>query len=180
MEKEAIADLIESKHTTLLTWLQNQPNEHWELCPENKWTTGQHTLHLLQTLEALNKALSMPKFLLRFKFGKTNREIRNYQTVVQRYEDRLKDAKGITYKASQNMKIPHLEDKIYFINRIQTEYKKLVYKTVRISDTNLDTVVLPHPLMGKMPVRELLMWSAHHTEHHTATLIKNYSFDNSN
>ncbi|WP_231962837.1 DinB family protein [Polaribacter sp. KT25b] len=48
------------------------------------------------------------------------------------------------------------------------------YKTVHISEKNLDTLVLPHPLMGKMTVREIIMWTAYHTEHHTKTLQNLY------
>jgi len=175
MEKEAIAQLIENKYGALLHWLEQQPDQLWETGPKGKWTTGQHTMHILQSLEILNKALSLPKFFLRFKYGKTNRDLRDYDTIIQRYEERLKDAKGKTFKASQNMKVPKLEDKSYLLDRVQVEHKKLSYKTRHISDKNLDTVVLPHPLMGKMPVREILMWSAHHAAHHNKTLLDNYS-----
>ncbi len=72
------------------------------------------------------------------------------------------------------MKRLNLEDKHYIINRLQTENKKLQYKTKKISDKNLDNVILPHPLMGKMPVRELIMWTAYHVEHHLNTLKNNY------
>ena len=34
----------------------------------------------------------MPKFILNFKFGKANRELRDYDTIVKRYKERLKDA----------------------------------------------------------------------------------------
>ncbi|SDI51109.1 DinB family protein [Winogradskyella thalassocola] len=174
MDKDAIADLIEAKHSELITWLENQPDDSWTLGPEGKWTTGQQALHLLQSIVPLNNALSMPKFLLRLKFGKANRPVRPYDAIVKRYQERLADAKGKTFKGSQNMKIPKLEDKQYFLNRLQTEAKKIQYKTRRISDVNLDTVVLPHPLMGKMPVREIIMWTAHHVEHHTDILKANY------
>ncbi|MBU2927262.1 DinB family protein [Winogradskyella psychrotolerans] len=174
MDKEAIADLIDAKHSELITWLQNQPDEFWTLGPESKWTTGQQTLHLLQSIIPLNNVLSLPKFLLRFKYGKANRPVRTYDAVAKRYHELLIDAKGTTFKGSKNMKVPKLSDKQYLLNRLQTEEKKLQYKTRRISDHNLDTVVLPHPLMGKMPVRELIMWTAHHVEHHTEILKKRY------
>ncbi|RNC87110.1 MAG: DinB family protein [Winogradskyella sp.] len=177
MERDTIADLIDSKHSDYIEWVQNQPDEHWEIAPESKWSTGQHTLHLLQTLKAINKALSMPKFLLRYKFGKSNREVRDYDTVVQRYEERLKAAQGKTYKGSQNMKVPGIKDKAYLLSRMQQEQKKLAYKTRKLSDKNLDNLILPHPLMGKMPVRELLMWTSHHTEHHNNTLKEKYVFE---
>ena len=174
MDKETIANLLEAKHSNLITWLEQQPNDSWTEGPEGKWTTGQQAQHLLQSIITLNNALSMPKFLLRFKFGKANRSVRDFDAVVKRYQERLEDIKGKTFKGSQNMKVPTLNEKEYILNRLQTEHKKLHYKTRKISDENLDTVVLPHPLMGKMPVREIIMWTAHHVEHHTDTLKSNY------
>ena len=116
----------------------------------------------------------MPKFLLRYKFGKSNRAVREYQTVVNRYQERLKDVEGRTFGPSQNMKIPAISEKQYILDRLQVESKKLQYKTRKISDKNLDTLILPHPLMGKMPIREIIMWTAHHIEHHTNTLKEKY------
>lgn len=174
MNKDAITDIIEAKHFELISWLEQQLEASWTEGPEGKWTTGQQTLHLLQSIKALNDALSMPKFLLRYKFGKANRPVRDYRTIVKRYQERLKDVKGKTFKGSQNMKVPTLTDKHYILSRLQTEQKKLQYKTNMISDKNLDTLILPHPLMGKMPIREIIMWTAHHVEHHTDILKSTY------
>lgn len=175
MDKESIANLLEEKHQKLIHWLENQEDEKWEQGPEGKWTTGQVTLHLLQSLKPLNTALSLPKFILRYKFGKANREVRDYDTVMKRYQERLKNIpQGATFGPSQNMKVPKLNDKQYLLNRLQVESKKLQYKTRKLSDKNLDTLILPHPLMGKMPVRELLMWTTYHVEHHTKQLLEKY------
>lgn len=174
MDKETIADLLEKKHSDLINWLEQQPDEAWENGPEGKWTQGQQALHLLQSIKPLNNALSLPKFFLRYKFGKANRPVRAYNAIVGRYHERLKDAQGRTFRGSQNMKVPTIADKHFILNRLQTESKKLQYKTKKISDKNLDSVVLPHPLMGKMPVREIIMWTAYHVEHHTETLKANY------
>lgn len=174
MNKDAIADLIEDKNNALIYWISKQDDEKWLKGPEGKWTTGQHALHLLQSIKALNDALSMPKFVLRYKFGKANRDLRDYQTVVNRYQERLKDVQGKTFGPSKNMQIPPLTEKQYLLDRIQVEGKKLQYKTRKISDKNLDTLILPHPLMGKMPIREIIMWTAHHIEHHTNTLKEKY------
>jgi hypothetical protein len=174
MNKDAITDIIEAKHFELISWLEQQLEDSWTEGPEGKWTTGQQTLHLLRSIKALNDALSMPKFLLRYKFGKANRPVRDYSTIVKRYQERLKDVKGKTFKGSQNMKVPTLTDKHYILSRLQTEQKKLQYKTNMISDKNLDTLILPHPLMGKMPIREIIMWTAHHVEHHTEIFKSKY------
>jgi len=175
MDKESIANLLDEKHQNLILWLESQEAEKWVLGPEGKWTTGQVALHLLQSIKPLNAALSMPKFLLRYKFGRANREVRDYGTVVKRYQERLREVTpGTTFGPSRNMIVPKLADKQYIMNRLQVESKKLQYKTRKMSDKNLDTLILPHPLMGKMLVRELLMWTSYHVEHHTNQLLNNY------
>ena len=174
MNKELIADLLEEKNLSLIDFLENQAPEKWLEGPKGKWTTGEVALHLLQSIKPLNDALSMPKFLLRLKFGKYTGAIRDYETIVHDYLERLKAQPSFTFKASRNMRQPSLKDKKYILCRLQMESKKLQYKTKRISDTNLDTVLLPHPLLGKIPVRELIMWTAYHMEHHTKILQEKY------
>lgn len=73
------------------------------------------------------------------------------------------------------MKILPLSDKPYIITRLQMEYKKLQYKTMKISDSNLNNLGGPHPLMGKMPLREIIMWTAHHVNHHRKILQKHHN-----
>ncbi|NNK87684.1 MAG: DinB family protein [Flavobacteriaceae bacterium] len=175
MSREEIAELLEAKCQELLDLLNSQPDTSWTDGPAGKWTTGQHVLHLIQSLKPLNRALSMPKFILRYKFGKTNRELRDYETVVRRYHERLDLNRGITFGPSRDMKIPPLADKNYLIDQLQIENKKVQFMTRRWKEKDLDTLILPHPLMGKMPVREMLMWSAYHVEHHCGTLQKYYS-----
>jgi len=174
MDKDSIAELIEAKNKALISWISEQDDDKWLEGPKDKWTTGQHALHLLQSIKPLNNALSIPKFILHYKFGKSNRDLRDYQTVVNRYQERLKDVEGRTFGSSKNMKTPLLSEKKYILNRLQVESKKLQYKTRKISNKNLDTLILPHPLMGKMPIREIIMWTAHHFEHHTNTLKEKY------
>lgn len=174
MDKEAIVQLLEDKHNDLCSHLESRNTEQWESGPEGKWTTGQHALHLLQSIKPLNAALSMPKFLLKYKFGKANRPVREYNAVVKRYQERLEDAKGKTYKGSQNMKTPTIKDKNHIISRLRIEQKKLQAKTLRFKDKDLDNLILPHPLLGKMPVREVIMWTAYHVQHHTETLKAKY------
>jgi hypothetical protein len=174
MTKEAITDLLEERHNTLLNWLNDQDLNKWEKGPENKWTTGQQTLHLIQSIKPVNFAMSLPKFVLKLKFGTSKREVRSYNAVVKRYQERLIDAKGMTFKASKNMKIPKIADKDFILNGLTVETKKLLYKIQKWEDKHLDNLILPHPLMGKMPIREILMWTSYHIEHHTLDLQENY------
>ncbi|NNF35374.1 MAG: DinB family protein [Saprospiraceae bacterium] len=175
MTKKEIADLLERNHIDLLSWLESHENTKWENGPQGKWTTGQQALHLLQSMKPLNSAMSMPKFVLKYKFGKANRKVRNFEAVIKRYEERLKEApQGATFKPSRKMDVPRVRDKSYIMDRLHIENKKLVYKLKKWKDKDLDEFIISHPLMGKMPVREILMWTAHHVDHHTKELQEKY------
>lgn len=174
MDKDAIADLLEDKNQKLLHFLEQQDPEKWQTGPNGQWTSGQQALQLLQCIKAVNAPLSMPKFLLRLKFGKANSAIRSYDQVVTLYNELLIEKHGDPFKALKQTKVPPLKDKTYILNRLQVESKKLQYKTRKLSDHNMDTLILPHPLLGKMPIREIIMWTTHHIEHHTKTLQEKY------
>lgn len=170
MNKIEIADLLEEKHKDLFSWIENQPIENWEKGPKDKWTSGQHILHLVNSLQLLNNALSYPRFFLKYKFGLANRPSRDYKTIAKKYDDKLEENQARAAKFNQKLKTPTLKERERLLTKFQIQQKKLQYKTKKISEKNLDTLVIPHPLMGKMTIREIIMWTAHHTEHHTETL----------
>ena len=174
MDKVQIVDLLEQKHQDIFNWLDNQPEENWEKGPDDKWTTGQHILHLVKSLQMLNKALSYPKFLLKYKFGVCNRAPRDYAAVAKKYQDKLDVSKDKAKEFNKSLQTPTIKDKKRLLTRYQIQQKKLQYKTQKISDKNLDSLIVPHPLMGKMTLREIIMWTAHHTEHHLQTLQNFY------
>lgn len=170
MNKVEIVGLLEEKHKDLFNWLENQPKENWGLGPQKKWTTGQHIQHLVNSLQLLNNALSYPRFLLKYKFGTCNRQPRDYNTIVKKYQSKLSENKERAKTFNQNLKKPTLLERERLLTKYQIQQKKLQFKTKKISDKNLDLLVIPHPLMGKMTLREIIMWTAYHTEHHTETL----------
>ncbi len=175
MDKQEIIELLNSKHAPLYAFLEQQEAEKWEQGPEGKWTTGQHVLHLVQSGQYLNKALGYPKFVLRYKFGKSNRVPRAYDAIIKRYNERLEGVKGITFGPSQNMRIPTIDEKSELIKQLKAQELLLKKRTKKWKDQHLDNLLLPHPLMGRMPVREIIMWSAYHVEHHLKTLTDQYN-----
>lgn len=174
MEKTKIQILLKEKHHTLVSWLQTHPLEKWDLGPEGKWTTGQHVLHLIQSIKPLNRALSMPKFLLKYKFGVSNRDSRNYDKVVSRYQEKLAKVQHGVSPFSRNMGIPNKEEKTNLLRELDRQNKRLGKKLSKWNENDLDKYILPHPLMGRMPVREIVQWTAYHAEHHLNILKEKY------
>ncbi|MCF8245444.1 MAG: DinB family protein [Saprospiraceae bacterium] len=174
MEKLKIAALLDEKHGNLTHWLQSHAAEKWAQGPAGKWTTGQHIIHLIQSTKPLLLGVSLPGFVLRFRFGKANRPSRDYQTIVDRYHEKLAANVGRVSPFSQNMPDTQPDEKEKLIAELTALNRKLNRKMSRFSEAQLDKLVVPHPLMGKMTLREVLLWNAYHTEHHHHILVNKH------
>ena len=175
MEKEEIIQLIQDKHQELYRWLEKHPIDLWAEGPEGKWTSGQHIVHLIHSAQPLNKALKIPKFILKWKFGRPNRTARTYNEVKKRYLERLSEAQeDILSPYSRDMPETPPTSKNDWIKKLKKEEQIYISLVLKWKEKDLDKVLLPHPLMGRMLLREMLMWTAYHTEHHLNTLREKY------
>jgi len=174
MTKAEVIDALKQKHQTLFEWLNIHPDQNWVKGPQGKWNTGEHIVHLIQSESALNKALWIPKFYLKYKFGTNNRDNRTYEQIVKKYQDKLAAKPGAVASISRKMPKIMLSNKISYLSKLEKEQKKLIKKFENWTEYDLDTYLLPHPLMGRMTIREIVIWTAYHTEHHYNILRLNY------
>ncbi len=157
----------------LIRWLDNQDKTKWNMGPEGKWDTSQHISHLTKTANMVAKGLSYPKLVLRWKFGKTNRPLRDNTAISEKYLSKLTEMPpGTTFLASAGVSN---SDKSGVIQQFENSISQLNQKIEKSwSESSLDKCLLPHPLMGRMPVRELLVWVSFHHIHHLNTLKSKY------
>jgi hypothetical protein len=163
------------KAAKVVAWFESYGEARFDYAPPGKWTAGQHLDHLIRSAKEVNKALGLPKFILRLAFGKPNRPVRDYETVKAKYDQGL--ASGV--KASGKF-IPPQIDRSQQAKVIQS-YWDLQLKFERTlqkwNDTSIDKYLLPHPALGKMYVREMLFFVIFHTEHHLHILEDRYMPD---
>ena len=174
MTKPQITQLTIDKFQNLFDFLESHDTSKWNKGPEGKWTSGQHIMHLLQTSKPLNRALGLPMFVLWYKFGKANRPPRSYDEVVNKYHTKLEVAGNIISPFSKNMPDTPPEGKQNIIDQLSKQKDVLLKKINTISEKNLDKYLIPHPLMGRMLIREMIMWNAYHVEHHHKILETKY------
>lgn len=166
MNQEELVDLLNVKHESLSDYLITHQDSKWNEGPPGKWKTNEHVLHLIQSIQPLRKALTIPKFVLRYKFGKSNRSLRTMDQVINKYKTKLSQNPGVVSPLSVDMDRATAQSKKELIADFQSEKNKLVTKVEKWTDSHLEQYILPHPLMGRMPIKELLMWTAYHAEHH--------------
>lgn len=174
MTKQYVTILLEDKHQLLFDWYDQNQNS-WEKGPINKWSAGQHIIHLINSINPLILALSTPKFILKLLYGKLKKSQLDYNKLANEYKKNLTLKDKLAKKIGANTKITTLNEKEKMLNTLNQLKNKLIKKLDKWSEDDLKNICLPHPLLGKMSVIEILAWTAYHTEYHTDLLRKNYS-----
>ena len=173
MTKEEIIAQLEAKYDQLIRWLEAHEDLHFDRAPEaGKWSTGQHVRHLIQSTQPINQALRMPRIALRSMFGTNNREERTYDELVAKYHTKL--AAGGTASGRFQPEEIQNDQKVELIDELRTELGRLTAIIAEWREKKMSELLLPHPLLGKLTIREMLYFTVYHTEHHFKILDKRY------
>ncbi|GAB5552083.1 MAG: hypothetical protein Sapg2KO_16740 [Saprospiraceae bacterium] len=174
-DKPSIQEGLKAQYHTLLGWLRANPDEQFSAIRyPDKWTVGQHAYHLIQSTEPLNQALALPKMALRGLFGKKNeRPERSYPELVQYYQSKL--SKGGRAPSKYEPPIITNTQKPVILNQLSNELEKLEKNLTKWEEDQMSIYLLPHPLMGKLTIREMLFFTVYHTGHHHRILAEKYS-----
>ena len=168
-DKTQIIAALNEKVDAFNRFIERLNKEQFEATPNGKWSAGQNLDHLILAIKPLQMAYSLPKFILKWRFGKTNRPSRSYDELVTKYKTKLA-AGG---RASGPFIPPDIpfERKNELLRKYETQKQKLIAKIKKQSERDLDLYILPHPLLGKLTLREMLYFTIHHNEHHLMLLI---------
>src|SRR6187200_3629205 len=142
--------------------------EQFETSSDGKWSAGQNLDHLIRSIKPLQLAYGLPKFALRIMFGKTNRPSKTYDELVAKYKNKL--AAGGRASGPFIPSFIDFEKKDELIKKYAEQKQKLILKIEKQNEKDLDVYLLPHPLLGKVTLREMLYFTIHHNEHHLETM----------
>jgi hypothetical protein len=123
------------------------------------------------SIKPLNLALSLPDWFLKMYVGKANRPSKTYEELVEKYKFRL--GQGGTASSSYIPKEVPVKSQRIIANQINTNIEKLCRKLDKYSEEKLDRLILPHPLLGKVTIREMMYFTIHHARHHHNSIEQN-------
>ena len=170
MTKEAIATMMGAQYAEFIYFIEQLSEEELLKAPEGKWNALQQLDHLVRSTAPVNMAMGLPKLVLSWRFGKSNRPSKTYEELVQKYITKLQAGGRASGRFVPGPAIG-IERKAALIQQMQTIIRQLQHRIHHQKETALDTYILPHPLLGKLTLREMLYFTAYHVLHHL-TLVK--------
>ncbi|MCP9763582.1 DinB family protein [Lacihabitans soyangensis] len=171
MQKEEIFDKLEANHEQFINYLDNLSQEDFEFAWADKWSAGQQLKHIVLSVRPLAQGFILPRFALKMVFGKANRPSKTFDQLVQRYNEKLQLGGRAT--GAFLPKPIHFDHKAQLFKTL-IRYLNLIINNLRnYSEQDFDQMILPHPLLGKITVREMLYFTIHHVFHHQE-LVKQY------
>ncbi len=153
---------------TSALWQQFSESEFFAAPDDGGWSPAENVEHLIKTTPPVTRALSMPRFVPRLLFGRARIPSRTFFEVRAAYRAVLADGgQAGSYGPQARAAIDDPGGaRQRLLDRWQTVLPQLTEAIGGWNEDSLDRYRLPHPLLGKLTVREMLYFTLYHVGHH--------------
>lgn len=171
MEIAELQQKLKESHVRFIGTISRVTDADFSKSNNQKWTAGQQLEHIIKSVAPVNLAFALPAFALKMFFGKANRPSRTYDQLVERYQGKLKEggrAPGRFVPASVS-----ISQRAALTSKLEKLVASLSARIEGFSDPQLDLLLLPHPLLGKLTLREMIYFTIYHAGHHEKQVTDN-------
>jgi hypothetical protein len=162
--QQELIQQLRQNHSDFAAFLMALSPEEFTYQKGVKWSAGQQLQHINLTLKPVVFAFGLPKWLLGWKFGKSNRPSKTYTELVAKYRQKLTTA-GAVSKAYTPGEVA-IAQRETLLKEMDVWLEKLSKKIAACSNEQLQRYILPHPLLGKLTLQEMVYFSTYHVQHH--------------
>jgi len=170
MTKLVLIETFCKNHEEFSSYINSLSDADFIFAAKDKWSAGQQLEHIYLCIVPFTKALASKEYIEQ-KFGKVNRPLWNHEEVKVRYTNVLQNGG----KSPTNFvpTIVELNKKAELTTALKETLKTISQHWETFADEELDTLLLPHPLLGTMTIREMFYLMADHATHHMNQTKKN-------
>lgn len=168
MDKTMIIKSLDETVIQFNEFVKNLNKNEFEININNRWSAGQDLVHLIKVLRIVNIGFSLPKPMLRLVYGMNKNNNRSFEHLQQLYKKALEGgAKAPTIYIPKPVAF---NDKDNLIQNHESLNKSFIDKLKNHTQFELDSYRLPHPILGKISLGELAIFTSFHTTHHLELL----------
>lgn len=171
MKKELIIELLIKKYTAFVDDINGLTDEEYSFSYLEKWTAGQQLAHIVLCIKPLVQVFGMDKSIIEQNFGLSDRPGQTYEMLLKNYLKKLKEGgkapeRYVPENTSPNQKAALTEELTKMI-------KQLCLEVESFTEQELDHLCIPHPLLGRITLREMLYNAIYHVQHHQELIALN-------
>ena len=135
----------------------------------NAWSPAENLEHLIRSVKPVAQAMRLPKLLLQLLFGTASTPSRSFQTIKEEYLSKLANGARAAraYLPTQTIPSTNLElARMQLLSQWTRIEQELINSVKAWHESEFDKYLLPHPLLGKLTVREMLFFTLYHNRRH--------------
>jgi len=168
--KTELITTLKDSNQRVINWFTEIPADEFFHREGEVWSASDNMDHLIKSHKPIAMALKLPKITLRGMFGKPNQPSRNYETICQVYRDEIAKGGVASGKFLPDQQSPENPEEIKsdLLNRFSKANSDLVSVAEKWNEDELDGYFLPHPLLGKLTIREMLYFTIYHNLRHAS------------
>lgn len=153
-------------------YCQSLPEHQFFHQPEGKWSPALQTKHLITSTNMARLGFVLPGFMVRLIGGKPNRPSRSYEELVNRYHTKLTEG-GRASGRYIPKPISAGSGREQWLRKYEKSMIRMAAAIGKIkNEERLDQYLAPHPLLGKITLRELAYFTIYHSHHHLDSIRK--------
>lgn len=166
--REDILENLDRITESIAAFYNDIPPENFFLPPaDGGWSPEKNLRHLIKGTLPIYLGLLSPKFTLLI-FGSGKSKSRTMLEIKNAYLIKINSGSGagVFTPIGENTKIDiSLQQKLVSdFSKLFGKYKKQILSW---EDSDLDKYNMPHPILGNITIREMLLFSIYHLFHHT-------------
>jgi len=166
---------LDNAFDEVIDWVNTRSEDQLnEIMHKEKWTAAGHVFHLVKTTKAISNGMNVPKLALRLKFGINKRKERSYDELVNEFDDLVAKNGKFVAKDELSPAEGRKFKKEEIIKRFRDEQRDFKAALLKWDEKKLSKYLLPHPVVGKLTLREFAYFNVMHTLHHLGILKRDY------
>ncbi|MCC6299436.1 MAG: DinB family protein [Anaerolineales bacterium] len=170
MDKTELLSNLKDSNQSVINWFTDIATEQFFQREEEMWSASDNVDHLIKSHKPIALALRLPKLSLRGMFGWASQPSRSYEAVCRVYREALAQGGVALGRYLPDQRSPENPEaaKVDLLNQFSKASSDLVSIAEKWDEADLDRYLLPHPLIGKLTVREMLYFTIYHNLRHAS------------
>jgi hypothetical protein len=167
---ELLAALIDSNERAQ-HWFSAMPAMDFFTRQGDVWSASDNVDHLIRAVKPIARALKLPKFTLQAMFGKPAKPSMSYEELCKIYRDEIARGAQASGRYLPNQEAPKEDAQVRkqaLLEQLARANAELLESVEKWNDDDLDRYLLPHPLIGKLTIREMVYFTIYHNLRHAS------------